>query len=173
MATCWRASLARIGYAAKALEPGIQAPVDTSVPSGLRSVPSAFCSWTPVKRTPHRTRGQSSLRSPVPPVPDFTGRNPAPAAWLPGHADALATLTELAQSNGHRPFGPRKCATRSSNRDLVEFLVAIPPDQLKRPGESRFLMRRALHIFFHRKCCEAHQGRRGPLLYCHGAKAVE
>ena len=30
------------------------------------------------------------------------------------------------------------------DRDLVEFLLAIPPDQLQRPGQRRSLMRRAL-----------------------------
>lgn len=64
--------------------------------------------------------------------------------WLPGHADALATLTELANQMGDRPFWAEEVRYPFLDRDLVEFLVAIPPDQLKRPGESRFLMRRAL-----------------------------
>src|SRR6266849_3311181 len=32
----------------------------------------------------------------------------------------------------------------SLDRDLIEFLIAIPADQLLRPGERRSLMRRAL-----------------------------
>jgi len=116
--------------------------VDTSVPSGLRSVPSAFCSWTPVKElriepavNPAFARRYTCSR--------FYWTEPGAAALAAGPRRRLATLTELANQMGDRPFWPRKCATVPRS-DLVEFLVAIPPDQLKRARESRFLMRRAL-----------------------------
>jgi len=80
----------------------------------------------------------------LPPVPDFAGRNPAPAALAAGPRRRLGHADRIGHQMGDRPFWAEEVRYPFLDRDLVEFLVAIPPDQLKRPGESRFLMRRAL-----------------------------
>jgi asparagine synthase (glutamine-hydrolysing) len=67
-----------------------------------------------------------------------------PWHWLPSDRDSAQTHTSLSQQMTHRL--PSQYETRCPFLDqtLVEFLVAVPRDQLLRPGDRRSLMRRAL-----------------------------
>ena len=66
---------------------------------------------------------------------------------LPSFQETLSTVDILRQQLGSLalPMGPT-CETRYPflDRDLLEFLLAVPPEQLVRPGQRRSLIRRAL-----------------------------
>jgi asparagine synthase (glutamine-hydrolysing) len=66
---------------------------------------------------------------------------------LPSFQETLSTVEILRRqlSSLALPMGPTY-ETRYPflDRDLLEFLLAVPPDQLVRPGQRRSLMRRAL-----------------------------
>jgi asparagine synthase (glutamine-hydrolysing) len=70
--------------------------------------------------------------------------------WLgpiPTFQENVATLESLRRQLGFNvPPGKAVCEKRYPylDRDLLEFLFAVPRDQLLRPGERRSLMRRAL-----------------------------
>lgn len=78
----------------------------------------------------------------------------APWFWRPGARDwyqTIMTLTRLMSSA--RPSGEE---TRYPylDRDLVEFLISIPTEQLLRPGHRRSLMRRSLSSLLPRDVLE-------------------
>ncbi len=64
--------------------------------------------------------------------------------WRPGPRDAMQTITTISRDLTYT--SPSRLEQRYPYLDqqLVEFLTSIPFDQLLRPGERRFLMRRAL-----------------------------
>jgi asparagine synthase (glutamine-hydrolysing) len=63
---------------------------------------------------------------------------------LPSMKDWAMTLASLAKQVAEQRPSVEERRYPFLDRDLVEFLVAIPQDQLLRPGERRWLMRRAL-----------------------------
>jgi len=66
----------------------------------------------------------------------------------PSFQDNLHTLEALRRQLSCYPPATNPCFRKSYpylDRDLLEFLFAIPPDQLLRPGQRRSLMRRALN----------------------------
>jgi asparagine synthase (glutamine-hydrolysing) len=66
----------------------------------------------------------------------------------PSFQDNLHTLEALRRQLSCYPPATNPCFRKSYpylDRDLLEFLFAIPPDQLSRPGQRRSLMRRALN----------------------------
>src|SRR4029077_4900258 len=66
---------------------------------------------------------------------------------LPSFQDNIATLNALRRQVGSdHPSAEPLHETRYPflDRDLLEFLFAVPRDQLVRPGQRRSLMRRAL-----------------------------
>jgi len=67
-----------------------------------------------------------------------------PLHWLPSDRDWAQTISSLGRQMTY--FGPSCEETRYPylDRDLVEFLVSIPTEQILRPGQRRSLMRRAL-----------------------------
>jgi asparagine synthase (glutamine-hydrolysing) len=67
---------------------------------------------------------------------------------LPSFQESLATLNALRrQLNCYPPLSepPQEKRYPYLDRDLLEFLYAIPREQLVRPGQRRSLLRRALH----------------------------
>jgi len=65
----------------------------------------------------------------------------------PSFQERLATVEALRRQIASCVQAPQILCDRRYpylDRNLVEFLVAIPPDQLQRPGKRRSLMRRAL-----------------------------
>ena len=65
----------------------------------------------------------------------------------PSFQDSLHTLEALRRQLSCYPPATNPCFRKSYpylDRDLLEFLLAIPPDQLLRPVQRRSLMRRAL-----------------------------
>lgn len=67
--------------------------------------------------------------------------------WFPSLRDWAFTLASLTnQMASQRPSMEEK-RYPYLDRDLVEFLISIPQNQLLRPGERRSLMRRALRGF--------------------------
>jgi asparagine synthase (glutamine-hydrolysing) len=65
----------------------------------------------------------------------------------PSFQERLATVEALRRQIASYVQAPQILCDRRYpylDRNLVEFLVAIPPDQLQRPGKRRSLMRRAL-----------------------------
>ncbi len=65
----------------------------------------------------------------------------------PSFQERLETVEALRRQIASCVQAPQiLCARRYPylDRDLLEFLIAIPPDQLQRPGQRRSLMRRAL-----------------------------
>lgn len=64
--------------------------------------------------------------------------------WRPLARDSLQTIVTLSRRLTYA--SPGRCEQRYPYLDqqLVEFLTAIPSDQLVKPGNRRFLMRRAL-----------------------------
>ena len=63
---------------------------------------------------------------------------------LPSKRDWTATLSTLANQMGEDLPALEEKRYPYLDRDLVDFLTAIPMDQLLRPGQRRSLMRRAL-----------------------------
>lgn len=66
----------------------------------------------------------------------------------PSFQDSLHTLEALRRQLSCYPLAANPCHRKTYpylDRDLLEFLFAIPPDQLLRPGQRRSLMRRALN----------------------------
>jgi asparagine synthase (glutamine-hydrolysing) len=63
--------------------------------------------------------------------------------WLPGARDSFQTCATLARQMTQDPPTVEEIRYPYLDRDLVEFLLAIPSDQLLRPGEQRSLMRRS------------------------------
>jgi asparagine synthase (glutamine-hydrolysing) len=66
---------------------------------------------------------------------------------LPSFQDSLCTLDGLRRQLQHLPLPCEPCYEKRYpylDRDLLEFLYAIPREQLLRPGHRRSLMRRAL-----------------------------
>lgn len=66
----------------------------------------------------------------------------------PSFQDSLHTLEALRRQLSCYPPAANPCYRKSYpylDRDLLEFLFRIPPDQLLRPGQRRSLMRRALN----------------------------
>jgi asparagine synthase (glutamine-hydrolysing) len=64
--------------------------------------------------------------------------------WSAAARDSLQTLNTLRRQISTEALGSCEIWYPYLDRDLVEFLIAIPKDQLSRPGDTRFLMRRAL-----------------------------
>jgi len=64
--------------------------------------------------------------------------------WLPSLRDWALTLASLAKQVAEQRPSAEERRYPFLDRDLVEFLVSIPEDQLLRPGERRWLMRRSL-----------------------------
>jgi asparagine synthase (glutamine-hydrolysing) len=67
--------------------------------------------------------------------------------WLPSRREYAGTLATILQQMAHSPGQTLPCEERRYpylDRDLIEFLMAIPASQLLRPGQRRSLMRRAL-----------------------------
>ena len=64
--------------------------------------------------------------------------------WLPSHRDHAQTLTFLARRMNYLAPTYEEKRYPYMDRDLVEFLISIPTEQLLRPGDRRSLMRRAL-----------------------------
>ncbi len=67
--------------------------------------------------------------------------------WLPSRKSYAQTVSLMRQEFSY--FQPQYGGTVEErypylDRDLVEFVLSIPPDQLLRPGQRRSLMRRAL-----------------------------
>ena len=67
-----------------------------------------------------------------------------PWNWVPSDRDWAQTISSLGEQMTY--FGHSTEETRYPylDRDLVEFLVSIPTEQILRPGQRRSLMRRAL-----------------------------
>jgi asparagine synthase (glutamine-hydrolysing) len=66
----------------------------------------------------------------------------------PSYQERLETIEALQRQIASCVQAPRILCERRYpylDRDLVEFVVAIPPDQLQQPGQRRSLMRRALN----------------------------
>jgi asparagine synthase (glutamine-hydrolysing) len=66
----------------------------------------------------------------------------------PSFQDSLHTLEALRRQLSCYPIAANPCHRKAYpylDRDFLEFLFAIPPDQLLRPGQRRSLMRRALN----------------------------
>lgn len=63
---------------------------------------------------------------------------------LPSLRDWAMTLASLAKQVAEQRPSVEERRYPFLDRDLVEFLISIPQDQLLRPGERRWLMRRAL-----------------------------
>ena len=61
-----------------------------------------------------------------------------------GRASGLLSVVNRVARAPHRAFGGIEIRYPYLHRPLVEFLLAIPLEQLTRPGEPRSLMRRAL-----------------------------
>jgi asparagine synthase (glutamine-hydrolysing) len=69
------------------------------------------------------------------------------AGTLPSTRDSVASWNSVIETLPHRLPGlltRREYRYPILDRDLVEFLLRVPSDQLRRPGERRSLMRRAL-----------------------------
>lgn len=69
------------------------------------------------------------------------------AGTLPSTRDSVALWKSVIETLPHRLPGlliRREYRYPMLDRDLVEFLLRVPSDQLRRPGERRSLMRRAL-----------------------------
>lgn len=64
--------------------------------------------------------------------------------WRPAARDAVQTVATLSRLVTHLPPSFAEQRYPYLDKDLVEFLVSVPLDQLLRPGERRSLMRRAL-----------------------------
>jgi asparagine synthase (glutamine-hydrolysing) len=65
--------------------------------------------------------------------------------WKPALRDAERTYMTMARQMSHTPPCVYEIRYPFLDQNLIEFLTAIPTDQLLRPGERRSLMRRALH----------------------------
>ncbi len=72
------------------------------------------------------------------------GRVQGARFWLPSARDWAVTLATLARQMGEDLPSFEEKRYPYLDRDLVDFLTAVPPDQLLRPGQRRSLMRRAL-----------------------------
>lgn len=138
----------------------------------LRSLSHQLRAWALSRRQPWLKLLLETVRLFFPPPVSGNGRRSLPTPWierdfLRKHRRAIAGY-----ENRLTPFGPRPsfqenistlnelrrqlgCFPRGSNpyyekrypyldRDLLEFLFAIPRDQLVRPGQRRSLTRRAL-----------------------------
>lgn len=66
------------------------------------------------------------------------------AICSPAARDACQTITALANLLTYLPPSTLESRYPYLDRDLVEFLTSIPLEQLLRPGQRRFLMRRSL-----------------------------
>lgn len=64
--------------------------------------------------------------------------------WHPGFLDAVQTYDSMARQMSCCPPSTQEVRYPFLDRELVEFLTAIPLEQLLRPGERRSLTRRAL-----------------------------
>jgi asparagine synthase (glutamine-hydrolysing) len=64
--------------------------------------------------------------------------------WRPGPRDAMQTITTMSRDLTYAAPSSLEQRYPYLDQQLVEFLTTIPFDQLIRPGERRFLMRRAL-----------------------------
>lgn len=64
--------------------------------------------------------------------------------WSPSERDCAQTILSIGRQMTY--FGPSMEESRYPylDRDLVEFLVSLPTEQLLRPGQKRSLLRRAL-----------------------------
>lgn len=135
-----------------------------------RSLAHTLFAWAVALRTPLISLLRQTLAAFFP--PRFVARGTGTLAWLsprfqkehkdalrgyarrwkffgarPSFQDNLQTLEALRRQLASYPL-PAEPAYRKLypylDRDLLEFLFAIPPDQLLRPGQRRSLMRRAL-----------------------------
>lgn len=82
-----------------------------------------------------------------------------PSARL--RADALKQIIGRLSRTSLRRMGPIHITYPYLHRPLVSFLLAIPADQLARPGERRSLMRRALRAILPPEVA-SRQGKRSP-----------
>lgn len=67
--------------------------------------------------------------------------------WLPSRQETARTVVALARNQGSNLNCTSGIVERRYpflDQDFIEFVLAIPRDQVIRPGERRFLMRRAL-----------------------------
>jgi asparagine synthase (glutamine-hydrolysing) len=65
----------------------------------------------------------------------------------PSFQESMGTIDTLRRQLSHFPLSANPAYHKSYpflDRDLLEFLFSVPPDQLLRPGQRRSLMRRAL-----------------------------
>lgn len=110
---------------------GFLPPLIVGVPKHRR--PAAWLNPYFVKRNRKAFRGYEKRISLLGPLPSFQ--------------DSISTLQQLRRQLGCDRRSPEPlCEKRYPylDRDLLEFLYAIPRDQLVRPGQRRSLQRRAL-----------------------------
>lgn len=153
---------------------GVAAPTpllaDLLVSGRWGSLAHTLFAWAVALRTPLLGLLRETLKAFV--SPRFVARDTGTVAWLspsfrreckvalhgyakrwkvfgtrPSFQDNLETLEGLRRQLACYPL-PAEPTYRKLypylDRDLLEFLFAIPPDQLLRPGQRRYLMRRAL-----------------------------
>lgn len=71
--------------------------------------------------------------------------------WLPSTRDFVHNLSLNIRERSYAQPGVAETRCPYLDRNLVEFLAAIPTDQLLRPGQRRSLMRRSLEGFLPRE----------------------
>lgn len=148
----------------------------------LRVLSNQLVAWGLVLRRPFLSvlaetltlfsREASPTRSVLPPAwlcPGFLREHPRAVRGYPRRThlfgprpsfqESMGTIDALRRQLLSFPLSPEPAYHKSYpylDRDLLQFLFSVPPDQLLRPGQRRSLMRRALagivpHELLHRK----------------------
>jgi asparagine synthase (glutamine-hydrolysing) len=168
------------GHVARFLRRGVAWCVSEKTPMMLL-LPTVITSTAHLYWPPRQTNAN------LPPWLTRSARNAVPRSkpldgisfrHLPSSVDAAYTWFSILESLPHRfPAAHMRYEYRYPflDRDLVDFLLSVPPEQIRRPGARRSLMRRALRHLIVREVLERKRKAfpaRGPALFldCHRAE---
>jgi len=101
--------------------------------------------WPPRRTTLHLAPWLTPRAKSILPGPEALGT--VSLRFLPSSVDGARTWSTIQETQPHRFSGVNvryEYRYPLLDRDLVDFLLRVPPQQIRRPGNRRSLMRRAL-----------------------------